>query len=524
MYNPIRWMGICILLGTVMPAMAVDAETWQRVLERDQYKRFHVAVLETALEGDWAAALAQALTLEERLKDDPETALILAAIHAHSGRNAEALAWCTTARSRGLAAGRLAAEANNLLAPLAEDARFIEMLDVALVHGPMLGHLTDAGVSVWVRTATATEVELIVGSEDNPRHAAATTREEDDYTAVLRVEGLEPATNYTYRIRVGGTMLEQPEWRLRTADPNARTVRLAFGGGAGYTPVNERMWSTIGNENPDLLLLLGDNVYIDNPTHPEIQRYCYYRRHSRPEFRRLVCTTPVYAIWDDHDFGVNDCWYGSDPDQPAWKRDVLRVFQQNWVNPSYGGGAETPGVWFAFDREPIRVIMTDGRYYRSNPEETPRTMLGDAQKSWLLETLRKPAQPFTFIVSGVPWTPGTKGESPDTWDGYPEEREEIFQALEAAPLENVLLLSADRHRSDILRIERPSGDGFVEFESSRLTNKHVHDTLEQAIFSYNELQSFGLIEGALDGDTKGLKLTIVNIDGEKVYTMHVPRD
>src|SRR5690606_16147742 len=128
-----------------------------------------------------------------------------------------------------------------------------------------------------------------------------------------------------------------------------------------------RMWNTLRQTNPDLLLLLGDNVYIDNPTHPEIQRYCYYRRQSRPEFRRFVCATPVYAVWDDHDFGVNDCWYGSDPQDPAWKPDVLRIFTQNWVNPGYGR-ENAPGVWFRFDRGPLRVIMTDGRYYRSDPE------------------------------------------------------------------------------------------------------------------------------------------------------------
>ena len=49
-----------------------------------------------------------------------------------------------------------------------------------------------------------------------------------------------------------------------------------------------------------------------------MQHYCYYRRQARPEFSALVAQTPVYSIWDDHDFGVNDCVEGPEIDLPAW--------------------------------------------------------------------------------------------------------------------------------------------------------------------------------------------------------------
>lgn len=513
---------ILLAVGIGSTAFAVSQAEWEKILDGVQYKRYHVAILETGLEGDWAAALEQAEELDQRIPDDPETAFIHAVVHAQRGDTETALEWCERAKSRGLDPGRLAAEAHNLLAPLAENEAFLELTERVLVHGPMLGNVTDTGASVWVRTADQAEVELTVSPDDEPRHAAGTTRAEEDFTAVLRVEGLDPATEYSYMLRIGGKIMRDDAWRFTTSDPDAKSLRVAFGGGAGYTPENERMWDTVRGVDPDLLLLLGDNVYIDNPTHPEIQRYCYYRRQSRPEFQRLVCQTPVYAIWDDHDFGVNDCWYGTDPEEPAWKPDVLEVFRQNWVNPAYGG-EDTRGVWFAFDRGPVRVIMTDGRYYRSNPEVKPSTMLGDAQKTWLIETLRNSTDvPFVLLASGVPWSPGTKGSSLDTWDGFPEEREEIFTTLDTTPLKHLLLISADRHRSDIWKIDRPGSEPLYEFESSRLTNKHVHQTMDDALFSYNELQSFGMIEFEAEGGDKGMQLTIVNINGEKVHTMHLP--
>ncbi|HCU87352.1 MAG TPA: hypothetical protein DGP39_07465, partial [Verrucomicrobiales bacterium] len=56
---------------------------------------------------------------------------------------------------------------------------------------------------------------------------------------------------------------------------------IAFGGGSGYVPENERMWNTIGAIDPRAVLLLGDNVYIDDPETPEMQRFHYYRRQSQ---------------------------------------------------------------------------------------------------------------------------------------------------------------------------------------------------------------------------------------------------
>ena len=91
-------------------------------------------------------------------------------------------------------------------------------------------------------------------------------------------------------------------------------------------PQHEHQWNTIRAEQPDFLMLLGDNVYSDAPKMPEMQHYCYYRRQSRPEFRELVARTPTYTIWDDHDFGTNDCSGGPELFVPAWKLPVYRVF------------------------------------------------------------------------------------------------------------------------------------------------------------------------------------------------------
>ena len=56
----------------------------------------------------------------------------------------------------------------------------------------------------------------------------------------------------------------------------------------------------------------------------------------------------------------------------------------NWINPSYGGGEEQPGVWFDFSIGEVDFFMLDCRFYRT-PDVN--TMLGPVQLQWLQDKL-----------------------------------------------------------------------------------------------------------------------------------------
>ena len=298
---------------------------------------------------------------------------------------------------------------------------------------------------------------------------------------------------------------------------------IAFGGGAGYVPEHERMWDTIGAIEPRALLLLGDNVYIDDPETPEMQNFHYFRRQSQAEWSKLAKTVPIYAIWDDHDFTTNDGWGGPDIDKPAWKRDVFKVFKENWDNPYYGGGDENPGCWFDFKIGGVHFIMLDGRYYRESPRTEDPSMLGAVQMKWLEKTLTKKPAKFTIICSNVPLAPNVKPGSKDTWDGYSGERGRIYKLIADHKIPGVVILSADRHRSDAYKIDTKI-DGMYplfEFSSSRLTNQHVHPLIKSSLFGYNQKQSFGRIDFDLKADDPTLKYTIITIDGEAVHDLEV---
>ena len=87
----------------------------------------------------------------------------------------------------------------------------------------------------------------------------------------------------------------------------------------------------------------------------------------------------------------------------------------------------------------------------------------------------------------------------------------------------VLLMSADRHRSDLWKIARKDGYPLYEFNSSRLTNQHVHKTMPAAEFSYNKKQSFGLVEFDTTVRDPTVRYSVVTIDDETVHSFAVKR-
>ena len=459
-------------------------------------------------------------------------ARVLAACQRDDG----AAAWEIARESleNGMPIARYQAGPRSALAPLyaqSEYRNYVAVHGESLLHGPHLGAVTDATAHVWVRTAEAADVDVVLrrrqlnerdGEEaaEDRQLAGPTVRTNPafDYTAVVRLEGMQPDTEYTYQVLVDG-QAQGSEHVLHTFPPrnSPAQFRIAMGGGAGFTPNHERMWETILRFEPLAFLTLGDNVYIDAPQHRMAQRYCYYRRQSQPEFRSFAASTPQAAIYDDHDFGTNDCVPGPAIESPPWKRQVWNVFRQNWANPSYGGGFRQPGCWFDFHVGDVHFILLDTRYYR---DLKGGSMLGGVQKRWLLETLEHSPATFKVIASSVPFSPGVKSGSRDTWDGFPEEREEIFSYIEQKGIDGVLLVSADRHRTDLRRIPRPSATPFYELMSSRLTNMHTHGLVKNArgsefLFGYNDAPSFGLIEFDTTADPPRIELSCIDIDGKE---------
>ncbi len=400
----------------------------------------------------------------------------------------------------------------------------VEKHGIELFGGPMLGNLTPTSATFCLRATHPCEISVTVteatpDKDPSPAFTAkAKATEARDLTALLEVRGLRPFTEYVAQFSDENGPVGRPNNHFRTYPVKGQKARFSvgFGGGARYNPPKERIWKAIAGCKPHAFLFLGDNLYQDKPTHRNLQRVYYYRRQMREEVVELSATTACYAIWDDHDFGANDVSGGLDPFKPPWKLPVWKVFKENWPNPYFGGGEKQPGCWFDFSIGDVDFFMTDGRYYRDFKKGT---MLGPVQKKWLKEKLRASTAIFKVIASGTLWTETADKGGKDSWWGVPEEREEIFSLIDEEKIGGVILLSADRHRTDVYKIKRPNGYDLYEFETSKLTNNHTHATKKEALFSYNKGNFFGLIDFDLTKQDPAITFRCITMDDEEVYSL-----
>ncbi|MHC4203836.1 MAG: alkaline phosphatase D family protein [Planctomycetota bacterium] len=490
----------------------------------EQYKKQGRDAVSDIVDGKYDAAIEHFKDYLNQHPKDLESMYGMAVAYAQKQEIDKAVSYVQKAVEEGLPFARFVAGPRDLLKPLTGSSEFKVLADkyaVELLHGPMLGCVTDSSAKFWVRTANEVTVEVVVKSartgDSYQKRSTGKTSSKRDFTAVLAIEGLKPGTLYEYEIRINGGP-KTGGGRFRTFGPSGRPVifQVGFGGGAGFTPQYERMWNTIAGHNLPAFLLLGDNVYIDNPTRPAVQQYCYYRRQSRVEYRNFIASTAIFAIWDDHDFTTNDAGGGPEIYTPEWKIPVWRTFTYNWNNPYYGGGEKQPGCWFDFSIGDVDFFMLDGRYYRDKPRIENPSMLGGAQKKWLFEKLKSSRATFKVLASPVPWALGAKPGSRDPWQGYREEREQIFSFLETNKIDGVILISADRHRSDAWKIERENGYDLYEFESSKLTNIHTHKIMPDAMFGYNRKCSFGLLTFDTTKMDPEVTYQIISIDDELI--------
>ena len=150
--------------------------------------------------------------------------------------------------------------------------------------------------------------------------ASVESDEKHGHTAHLELTGLEPGTDYDVVMVVGGKELTesmevstQVLWDYRMDPPPFSFVtgscayinepeydRPGRPYGGGY-----EIFESMAAEDPDMMLWLGDNIYLREVDFQSYSGFLHRYSHMRqtPEMADLLKACPQYAIWDDHDFG-----------------------------------------------------------------------------------------------------------------------------------------------------------------------------------------------------------------------------
>jgi phosphodiesterase/alkaline phosphatase D-like protein len=176
---------------------------------------------------------------------------------------------------------------------------------------------------------------------------------------------------------------------------------------ATHRPV-QPAWREIKAAEPDLLLMLGDNAYMNwaglNWDFEALEA-CYRAQFNNPDFRAVIDRVPTLAVWDDHDCGPNDTLGAAAPaDHLARTRDMF----DRWMGFAWNNNR--PHMYCRYDElQDVRVIVLDGRSFRTGSQGAQVTLLGAEQEQWLWHQLDPQVQAqrrFTLVACGSAFSQG----------------------------------------------------------------------------------------------------------------------
>ncbi len=357
--------------------------------------------------------------------------------------------------------------------------------DDPLTHGPILGSTRAEDTRIWIRTDVTRRVVLYIANAGDPSsyrvHGYAYPLPGDDFTAEFQVTGLQPNTDYTYRLEIDGNLQDEVhDFRTAPADGDPVDMDLAFV--SCSKDESQPGFASIDDGEPDLLLFVGDNHYGN--TGQEGALHWYYRwAHSRSHRKQLMMDTSTLATWDDHDYVGNN----TDADSPG-KVNARLAFEDYWPNPAHGTEA-VPGVFFSTSYGDVDLFFLDDRYYRGRDN----SLTGADQMAWLMQELLNSSATFKLLVNGSQWTLEGSG---DSWAAFPDARNEFFDFVREQAIAGVVLLSGDVHFSEFRTISHSGLYDLTEFTSSPIGHSTVScgGNDSERIFCYDDDRSYVTLE------------------------------
>ncbi len=351
-----------------------------------------------------------------------------------------------------------------------------------LTAGPMVGATAMRQVKVWLQANGPGKAQLEYWEVPTSTAAAGTTPKrvktavvpleaETDFVAQFMVGLLEPGRTYEYRVLIDNKEQKVPQtlrfksqafWQWHTDAPD---WRMAYGSCSftndtpydrpgrpyGGVPADRRIYETMAAQKPDLTVWNGDYFYYREADEDSELGLRYRWRYDRgqPDHQAILRTGSHVALWDDHDYGPNDS-----NSSYRLKGETLALFKRYWANPSYGL-PELPGTFTTYRFNDAELFMLDDRYYRDSDklQAADKSKIGAAQLRWLKNALLMSVSPIKLIVTGSQVT--NDASTYEGWHNFPEERADFLKFLADHKLNGVMLLTGDRHFTELLKTDRP---------------------------------------------------------------------
>jgi PhoD-like phosphatase len=363
----------------------------------------------------------------------------------------------------------------------------------SLVLGPLLRYVGETEAVIWVETDSDCEVEVL-GTRERTFCVC------NHHYALVCCGGLERGSWHEYEVRLDGERVWPqddgfPASAFHTY-PKEEALQLVFGSCRVAAPheapfalskdedprgreidalrtMARRMMGEPRERWPDVLLMLGDQVYADevspgtrafvesrrDPSEPPGERVLdfeeytrlYHESWSEPSIRWLLSTVSTMMIFDDHDvhddWNISEAWLEEMRRHEWWNDHILGALASYWVYQhlgnlppeahrddellarvkeaddadsileefAYKADRETSGTRWSYCRDlgGTRVVVLDSRAGRVL-EEGRRSMLDDEEWDWVHEHAVGGFD-HLLVATSLPWLLGRGMHYAEAW-------------------------------------------------------------------------------------------------------------
>ncbi|WP_436495199.1 alkaline phosphatase D family protein [Actinokineospora sp. HUAS TT18] len=300
----------------------------------------------------------------------------------------------------------------------------------------------------------------------------------------VEVTGLQPGRDYWYRFRALGHISQVGHAKTAPAIGTGSSLKMLFASCSHYEAGYFTAYRRMAEENPDLILHLGDYIYEGGAggsgvrTHQpsgEITSLANYRvRHALykrdVDLQAAHAAAPWVVVWDDHEVENNYAGMIRENSTPAGDFTARRAAAYKAYYEHMP--LRSPQIPVAQNLQLYRRLrwgslatlhMLDTRQYRDDQacgdgtklcpaaDDPARTLTGATQESWLLNGMAQKLGTWdligqqVFFAQKLAAADGSK--SMDSWDGYTANRGRIQNGWDAQGLKNTVVLTGDVHRS-----------------------------------------------------------------------------
>lgn len=276
-----------------------------------------------------------------------------------------------------------------------------------------------------------------------------------DFTVSFSFTGLKSATQYKVQLEgktEKGKITAHQSGSFRTAGSEESPSELLLTTSTcqyfwNYDDKNRgfKTYDAMRQLKPDFFIHTGDYVYYDRigpmVDNLEKARHKWHAMDGWPSLKEFYQQVPIYMLKDDHDLLKDDVYPDSSPLGEFTLEQGLKVWRENVPLK------DKPYRTFRWGKD-LQIWLVEGREFRSPrdfQEGGDRTIWGDEQKQWFVDTMEDSDATFKLLFSPTPVVGPDRENKRDNHANklFEEEGNWLRQFLSGK--KGVFVVNGDRH-------------------------------------------------------------------------------